>query len=281
MKSGKSEKPVKLVAIWLAVLGLTAAVAGSCSVNHRSADFACQQSSDCSTGRTCVDGLCVSGAVILPDAGARDARPQVDALVCPSQCTSCDAGRCTIDCAVAPDACNLPVACPAGWDCNVKCSTDGSCRRGVDCNGSTTCTVSCTGARSCQDVTCGGGGACKVDCGGFRSCTGVTCGTGACNVDCTGSQSCSTVTGGTDASNINCSGPGTCSNVDCASGACAVACGGVDACTVVDCGNACACDVACQPGSSCAGLSCAASGPDGCQNAAGCTSQRNGCNTCP
>lgn len=274
---------MKLVALWLAVLAITAAAAGSCSVNHRSGDFACQTSAECSTGRTCVAGFCVETS----DAGTVDAAPIVDAsipsvpdaLECPAQCTSCDLNQraCTIDCAVNPDECTRQVACPAGWSCDVQCSEPSSCRRGVECGDSTSCNVSCTGRQSCQDITCGAGD-CQIVCSGRTSCSGVTCTTGACKLDCSGIDSCSRVFGGSGTSNFDCNGPGACASVSCGMGLCGASCSGTDSCGSVACNNACACDVACQFNAACANVSCTT--PLCEENSGGCSAAPGVCNTC-
>jgi len=163
---------VKLALLWLVAL----VTAGSCSISHRSNDFACQNTSDCAFGRICSDGVCVS---ILPiDAGVT--------TVCPSQCTSCniDKRTCAIDCALNGGACNSLVTCPAGWSCDIACSTGNSCRSGIDCADSNDCTVTCSGTTSCRNITCGSG-RCDVDCTGINSCRAVDCGAAcACDITC-------------------------------------------------------------------------------------------------
>ena len=277
---------MKLVALWLAVLAITAGVAGSCSVNHRSGDYACVTSAECSSGRTCISGFCVETS---SDAATPDATPIVDAdipppppdaLVCPAECTSCDLAQkaCTIDCAVNPDECTRQVACPPGWSCNVQCSELNSCRRGVDCGDSTSCTVSCTGRQSCQDVTCGAGD-CEIVCSGRTSCAGVTCTTGSCKLDCSGIDACSSVVGGSGTTNVDCNGPAACASVSCGTGRCGISCTGGNSCNTVACNNACACDVACQFNAACAGVSCTSPACE--QNSGGCSADPGVCNTCP
>src|ERR1044071_7928822 len=48
--------------VWLPLC--VAIVAGACSIHHRSDAYACTESSECTGGRTCVDGFCS----YLPDA---------------------------------------------------------------------------------------------------------------------------------------------------------------------------------------------------------------------
>lgn len=164
-----------LVALRLVVVGLLCA---GCSINHRSDQFACEKPSDCSSGRSCIDGFCVAAQV---DSGVKDGN-----TTCPVQCTSCasDAKVCVIDCAANPSACNLPVTCPTGWSCQIACSTPNACRNGINCAGGQSCTVTCSGKEACQNVLCGPG-SCKVDCTGPSSCVDIRCGAAcACDVTC-------------------------------------------------------------------------------------------------
>ena len=176
---------------WLAVASIAAtavAVAG-CSVSHRSGDFTCERQTDCSNGRSCVDGFCV-----LPeDAGLDGAR--VDAAVCPSVCTSCalDQKLCTIDCALN-GGCKQLVTCPLGFACNVLCSEDNACSSGLNCTGGTSCKVTCSGTQSCRNLSCGLG-PCNVSCTGNASCGEIACGNScSCDVSCSASALCRNLT---------------------------------------------------------------------------------------
>jgi hypothetical protein len=180
---------MKLVALWLVVLGFAIITASSCSISHRSDDFACTKQSDCSTGRTCTDGYCVAPQL---DSGVNTDGP----TNCPAQCTSCNtnAKTCTIDCALNGTACNQQVTCPVGWSCNIDCSTPNSCRNGVTCANSQACTITCSGAQSCRTLTCGAG-RCNVDCIGNGSCRNVTCGQAcACDITCQANSLCANLT---------------------------------------------------------------------------------------
>ena len=85
---------------------------------------------------------------------------------CPAECTSCDGGRCLVDCG-ALDCRNDSVACPDGWPCDFVCGADMACK-GADlhCNADRDCTVDCQGKGACQNATvvCGSG-TCVVTCG--------------------------------------------------------------------------------------------------------------------
>ena len=178
---------MKLAALALVALGLAIVAAGSCSVSHRSGDFACQTQGDCSKDRTCIDGFCA----LTSDAGI-DAQLPPDAALCPAGCTSCVVGQksCTIDCSLN-GGCKQQVVCPTGWSCNVLCSRTDACSNGVICPSGTACTVTCSGLRSCKAIACGTG-RCSVDCTGSSSCQDVRCGLAcACDVVCHINSSCS------------------------------------------------------------------------------------------
>jgi hypothetical protein len=58
-----------------------------------------------------------------------------------------------------------------------------------------------------------------------------------------------------------------------------VTCTGTGSCRNVDCAASCACDVTCDLGSSCAGLTCTSPVCEVVPN--GCTSHEMDCSTCP
>ncbi|NVB79993.1 MAG: hypothetical protein HOV81_16475 [Kofleriaceae bacterium] len=178
------------------IIGLLIAVSAttSCSINHRSDQYACTKSSDCEPGRTCSDGFCITGEGPVVDAGKVDApkTPDGGQPGCPSQCTSCNATTksCVIDCAMANGACNQPIVCPAGFKCDIRCNQDNACRQGINCLQGASCQISCSARQSCDQVACGPG-ACSVTCNGVQSCRNVACGNScACDVMCTGNQAC-------------------------------------------------------------------------------------------
>lgn len=85
---------------------------------------------------------------------------------CPASCTSCDGGRCLVDCSTA-ECQNADVACPEGWPCDFACTVDSACKRAdLTCAADRDCTVTCQGAEACQNTTviCGAG-PCAVTCG--------------------------------------------------------------------------------------------------------------------
>jgi hypothetical protein len=186
---------VKLAACGLLWLALAAA---GCSVNHRSGDFTCERQADCATGRACIEGFCVA---LQADASVQDANvvidaPPPDANLCPTQCTSCsnDAKTCTIDCRLNGGACNGPVKCPEGWNCNVLCSTTNACRSGITCPADRSCNITCSGRMSCAKFECGSG-PCNVDCTGMESCTELSCGKAcACDITCVTTAACNGLT---------------------------------------------------------------------------------------
>jgi len=204
---------------------LAIALLASCTVNKRSDDFACETTADCSDGFTCNNGICVSTTPPGQDGGPGDpdAPPKPDAFVCPAQCTSCklDTHTCKVDCGASPATCNAPINCPAGFNCEIICSTPSGC----------------------ANVNCSQGESCKIDCKASGTCKTVTCGEGPCEVGCDGQNSCRSV----------------------------------------DCSNSCACDAQCIGLGSCAlALTCQGTGiACNTANPRGCTSMRDGCNTCP
>lgn len=195
---------MKLALAWIAVLVLS--VTGSCSVSHRSGDYACTVQTDCTAPRTCDNGFCVVPAGTPIDGHpASDGTQHVDAKMppnpdapvntCPGQCTSCDLGQhtCKIECNNSGN-CAGPVDCPPGFDCTVVCGTSNSCRNGVTCADNNACTVICSGQSTCRNITCGNG-PCDVQCSGPGSCRGVSCGGScACDVTCGSSAFCDGVT---------------------------------------------------------------------------------------
>lgn len=178
------------------VTGILVAVfiVSSCSIRHRSDEYACTTSTDCNDGRVCDNGFCiVAGSIDAPkgDAGRADANN------CPSPCTTCNVQQksCTINCQNAN--CTNMITCPAGYRCDILCNTDNACRAGVTCSLASSCNIECQGKQSCENIFCGPG-PCDVGCTGPASCRNVFCGNScACDVVCTGNQSC--------ADNISCS----------------------------------------------------------------------------
>lgn len=183
----------------VASLGILIAGFASCSVNHRSGEFACTTQADCPSDRTCSEGLCISGG----DPGI-DAPPGIDgpvrpdAFVCPPQCTSCNPGahECKVDCNASPATCNVPINCPAGFNCNIICTNLNSCPN-INCTAGESCRIDCKGASSCKAITCGEG-ACDVKCEAANTCKNVNCNASCkCDVECPAAN------------------PGACSVLDC------------------------------------------------------------------
>lgn len=180
---------MKLVAAWIAALVVAIAMAGSCSINHKSSEYECALPSDCDPfpGRTCINGYCVTSG--NPIDAAIDGRPGIDAMVdagpmCPAQCTSCrpETKECVIDCATT--SCNNEVVCPDGWNCTIGCTSTNSCTSGIDCTGALSCNIVCSGVGSCRDLVCGTG-KCQVACSGKQSCRNMDCSDScACDLSC-------------------------------------------------------------------------------------------------
>ena len=154
-----------------------------------------------------------------------------------------------LDAAGEPDADVSPVDCATACDgigtcegetCTITCSDD-SCNQRVDCPAGVPCRVRCSEANACGGgVHCGGATTCTVECSANNSCSGA--------IQCGDDLPCT----------VTCSGQNTCvSGVECsASCACAVECSGPSSCDT---------DATC---------------PDGCDAGKGCTTERDGCNTC-
>jgi hypothetical protein len=187
-----------------------AVVSTSCSINHRSDQYACKSSSECTDGRVCDNGYCIVAGSIDAPRPADAPKPNNDANNCPAPCTTCNIAQktCTIDCQTAN--CTNAVTCPAGYKCDIQCNTDNSCRNGVNCQMAASCNIDCTGKQSCQNVLCGAG-KCDVGCIGAASCRGVACNNScACDVVCTGSQSCAE---GIQCSSFGCRSGSGCTSV--------------------------------------------------------------------
>lgn len=176
------------------------AVGSSCSVTHRSGDYACTSTKDCTGSRVCDNGFCIVPGSIDAPGPPKDSGSGSNG--CPTGCSSCNVTQkqCTIDC--RSSSCNGQVTCPTGYHCDIKCDVDGSCRNGVNCQTASSCTVECTAGNACQNVQCGLG-PCDVMCTGQGSCRGVSCNQScACDVICNS---------GADCSNVQCTSP-TCIN---------------------------------------------------------------------
>jgi len=166
-------KPAAIVRV-LAVIGLGALPATTCSVDRHSSEFACTSDSDCKdTTRTCDQGYCVERA----------------SNNCPSPCTSCDLsnGTCQITCNAGRPCGN--VQCPFGFDCTIKCNNANACGS-IDCVPGTSCDITCNNGLACGPINCGFG-ECSVDCNGTSACQTVDCFTSCkCDVKCNSVTDC-------------------------------------------------------------------------------------------
>jgi hypothetical protein len=164
------------------------AVLASCSINHRSEQYACQVNDDCSGNRVCDNGFCIVAGSIDAAKPPSDARTDMN---CPAPCTTCNLTQktCTINCQ-STNCTNNVITCPTGYRCDILCNVDNACRDGINCKMSAACNVDCTGKSSCEKVQCGPG-PCDINCSGVSSCKDVSCANScACDVTCTGNQSC-------------------------------------------------------------------------------------------
>ena len=125
---------------------------------------------------------------------------------------------------------------------------------------------------------------CTIDCNANPSVCGpqVVCPPGfSCIIKCNTSSSCrnGVMCQGSLGCNIECSGSFACRNVQCGTGPCLVNCSGNSSCSGITCGMSCACDVKCGTGSSCFNVIC--SKPQCSIATFGCSSEPQGCDTCP
>ena len=144
------------------------ALAG-CFVDRKSSALACDSTADCTGGRTCDQGYCVTDG-------------------CPAECTSCDsaARTCHIDCALPGDC--FEVDCPVGYACDVTCAAGSDCGNIFCSDGA--CNVSCDGAQSCGAIDCSTSCSCNVTCAG-NGCSLPTCPSGCETADgCDSSGAC-------------------------------------------------------------------------------------------
>jgi hypothetical protein len=119
---------------------------------------------------------------------------------CPAACSGgCDEGTCIIEC--QSDACAaLPIACPPGWSCRVRCTAAGACLdAAIHCPEGYSCDVECSGLSGCRNarVSCNGG-PCSLSCSDdARVCDAAQlhCNTGACSASCGGASLPETVCG--------------------------------------------------------------------------------------
>jgi hypothetical protein len=196
------------VRLALGVVALVAFVAASCSITARSDEFRCQVAGDCSDGRACVDGWCVTdpgdGGAGAIDGSSGDGG-LADAGGCPSACDRCQRGTCVISCE-GSGACQAGVVCPVGMPCEVHCDGTSACQGGVDCSDATACSIECSDTGACGGLVACGAGRCEVECNGTASC--------ASGIDCSASCRCDTACDGLGA----CAIEPTCPSDDCVDG---------------------------------------------------------------
>lgn len=101
-------------------------------------------------------------------------------------------GGCIRKCDMLDECRQMPVVCPAGFDCTIECSGSKSCREAlIYCPAGYRCTVVCTGDEACRmnSIQCSDDGPCNVKCGDLASAcseTIVICGDNECISSCSG-----------------------------------------------------------------------------------------------
>jgi hypothetical protein len=174
----------------------------ACSINHRSGDFLCETQADCTSDRTCSNGVCVQNGNPIEDAPSTSEPDAPEEFRCPTQCTSCvEATKtCNVDCGAPAAAaiCAQAITCPDGFNCVIKCSRNAvngnnQCQQKIDCQNAASCDVQCTGTNTCKAVLCGDG-PCDVTCTGAGTCQKVDCDQSCkCDVECSFTANCSDV----------------------------------------------------------------------------------------
>jgi hypothetical protein len=169
--------------------------------------------------------------------------------ICQQTGTPTDDGNPDPDADPRPDAFVCPAQCTSckleARICKVDCgASPATCNAPINCPPGFNCEIICSTPNGCANINCTQGESCNIDCKATGTCKGVTCGEGPCDITCEGGNSCRDV----------------------------------------DCHNSCACDVSCTGIGACSlELTCpgATAATCGTLNPRGCTSQRDGCNTCP
>lgn len=160
--------------MWRAVLAVCFLAA--CTVDRKTEQFACGEGDGCPSGRRCVDGYCITGAI---DGGVDDTTS------CPAPCDACDLGART--CQIVCDSANAcgNVVCPAGFTCEIDCLSNSACDV-VTCDRAAGCTITCSGNRACGPIACGTG-PCEIACTTTNSCDVIQCNDACrCDVACSG-----------------------------------------------------------------------------------------------
>ena len=189
---------------------------------------------DCGLGKECnQSGACVADA----DGGADDGGT-LDGQVtdAPAGDTAVDAADDVID--AGADACSLctggaGTTCNAG-KCTINCDNGTVCANKAVCGSDLDCTVNCNFENACNNTACAADAkSCAFNCKigtNPGACNGITCVAPVCSVSCEQAGRCNgnIVLGGGDASMI-CEGTQACANVDslsCDAGRCDLACNG-------------------------------------------------------
>jgi MYXO-CTERM domain-containing protein len=135
----------------------------------------------CSSGRTCVDGLCIEQACVNVTCnpgqtcrGGVCAGP-CDGVKCPGD-QVCRVGRCVDPCAAV--TCDADRVCEGGV-CVSACKCAG-CASGKSCDASGHCLDTACLGKTCQDGELCAAGTCTDPCAGAACPMGQTCSAGAC-----------------------------------------------------------------------------------------------------
>ena len=158
---------------------------------------------------------------------------------------------------------DAPAPRPDGEDVAALCEQ--GCANGT-CDAQGVCVIDCSAMGACDqnDVVCPTNLPCRVLCGDHACMHHVQCGLStSCEVHCTGAYSCGDV-------------------IQCNTGPCTVTCSGDFSCHKhTKCSMSCACNVTCTGSGACGDPASECPLGTSCALGRGCTSQLQGCDTCP
>ena len=120
--------------------------------------------------------------------------PPQEPAICPSQCSACANGICSINCIASSGCSNVTLNCPANMPCQVNCAADSSCNAlYLYCPAQYSCAVNCSGKKSCVglNATCSADGPCALTCASDTqvcSSAQLNCGKNYCKASCPGTK---------------------------------------------------------------------------------------------